>query len=64
VLAKGWLPFDTLRRIPNFNCRIVGFIDPEPNNRNTLSQGIPVLGTFDNVEEVVARHRIKRRLCS
>ncbi|MBN2465369.1 polysaccharide biosynthesis protein [candidate division WOR-3 bacterium] len=56
---KGYFLLDTLRRTPRFNYRIVGFIDPEPSNRNTLSQGLPVLGNFDNVENVVARHRIE-----
>lgn len=56
---KGYFLLDTLRRTPNFNYHVVGFIDPEPNNRNTLSQGHPVLGTFENVEEVVTRHRIE-----
>ena len=56
---KGYFLLDTLRRTPRFNYRIVGFIDPEPNNRNTVSQGVPVLGTFDDVEAVVVRHRIE-----
>jgi len=55
---KSYFLLDTLRRIPRFNYRVVGFIDPEPNNRGTVSQGLPVLGTFDDVEAVVARHRI------
>jgi len=55
---KGYFLLDTLRRTPSFNYRVVGFIDPEPNNRNTVSQGLPVLGTYDDIENVVARHRI------
>jgi len=56
---KGYFMLDTLRRTPRFDYRVVGFIDPEPNNRNTVSQGLPVLGTFDDVEQVVARHRVE-----
>jgi len=56
---KGYFLLDTLRRIDHFNYRLVGFVDPEPNNRGTVSQGLPVLGTFEEIEEVVARHRIE-----
>jgi len=56
---KGYFLLDTLRRTPRFNYRVIGFIDPEPNNRGTLSQGLQVLGTFDDIEQVVARHRIE-----
>ena len=56
---KSYFLLDTLRRTPNFNYRVIGLIDPESNNRNTVSQGLPVLGSFDDVEDVVARHRIE-----
>jgi FlaA1/EpsC-like NDP-sugar epimerase len=56
---RSYFLLDTLRRTQSFNYQIIGFIDPEPNNRNTLSQGLPVLGTFENVEDVVARHGIE-----
>jgi FlaA1/EpsC-like NDP-sugar epimerase len=56
---KSYFLLDTLRRTQRFNYRIVGFIDPEPTNRGTVSQGVPVLGTFDDVEKVVARYRIE-----
>jgi FlaA1/EpsC-like NDP-sugar epimerase len=56
---KSYFLLDTLKRTLNFNYRMVGFIDPEPNNRNTVSQGLPVLGSFDNIEEIVARHGIE-----
>ena len=56
---KGYFVLDTLRRIPRFNYQLVGFIDPEPNTRGTVTQGLPVLGDFDDVERVVARHRIE-----
>jgi FlaA1/EpsC-like NDP-sugar epimerase len=56
---KGYFLVDTLRRTPRFNYRVVGLIDPNPNNQGTLSQGLPVLGTLDDVEEVITRHRIE-----
>ena len=56
---KSYFLLDTLRRIRRFNYRFVGFIDPAPHNRDTVSQGLPVLGTFEDVEQVVARHRIE-----
>jgi FlaA1/EpsC-like NDP-sugar epimerase len=56
---KGYFLVDTLRRTPRFNYRVIGLIDPNPNNLGTLSQGLPVLGTLDDVEEVITRHRIE-----
>lgn len=56
---KSYFLLDTLRRIQYFRYKLVGFIDPEPHNRGTVSQGLPVLGTFDDVERVVASHRIE-----
>ncbi|MBM3332053.1 polysaccharide biosynthesis protein [candidate division WOR-3 bacterium] len=56
---RGYFMLETLRRIPHFNYRLLGFIDPELHNRNTVSQGLPVLGTFEDVEQVVARHRVE-----
>jgi FlaA1/EpsC-like NDP-sugar epimerase len=56
---KTYFLYDTLRRIPRFDYRVVGFIDPDRSNRNVVSQGLPVLGTLEEVEEVVRRHRIE-----
>ena len=56
---KAYFLLDTLRRIQHFNYRIIGFVDPEPRNRGTVSQGLPVLGTFEEIKEIVARHRIE-----
>jgi FlaA1/EpsC-like NDP-sugar epimerase len=56
---KGYFLLDTLRRIQHFDYKLVGFIDPERHNRGTVSQGLPVLGTFEEIEQVVAEHRIK-----
>jgi FlaA1/EpsC-like NDP-sugar epimerase len=56
---KGYFLLDTLRRIQHFDYKIIGFIDPEQRNRGTVSQGLPVLGTFEEIEQVVARRRIE-----
>ena len=56
---KSYFLFDTLRRTPRFNYQVVGLIDPNPHNQGTLSQGLRVLGTLDEVEKVVARYRIE-----
>ena len=56
---KGYFLLDTLRRIQHFNYNIVGFIDPDWRNRDTVSQGLPVLGSFEEIEEVVSRRRIQ-----
>jgi FlaA1/EpsC-like NDP-sugar epimerase len=56
---KAYFLLDTMRRLPRFNYRLVGFVDPEPRNRGTTSQGMPVLGTFEDIDRIVARHRIR-----
>ena len=56
---KAYFLLDILRRIQHFNYDIIGFVDPEPRNRGTVSQGLPVLGTFEEINEIVARHRIE-----
>jgi FlaA1/EpsC-like NDP-sugar epimerase len=56
---KAYFLLDTLRRIQHFNYDIIGFVDPEPRNRDTVSQGLPVLGTIEEITEVVARHRVE-----
>ncbi len=56
---KSYFLLDVLRRIPYFRYKIVGFIDPNPNNRGTLSHGLPVLGTLEEIEKVVKKHRIE-----
>ena len=56
---KAYFLLDILRRIQHFNYDIIGFVDPEPRNRGTVSQGLPVLGTFEEINEVVARYRIE-----
>jgi len=56
---KAYFLLDVLRRIQRLNYDIIGFVDPETRNRGTVSQGLPVLGTFEEINEVVARHRIE-----
>ncbi|MEO0068820.1 MAG: nucleoside-diphosphate sugar epimerase/dehydratase [candidate division WOR-3 bacterium] len=56
---KGYFLIDVLRRIPYFKYDIVGFVDPDPANRGCVSQGLKVLGTFDEVERIVKKHRIR-----
>ncbi len=61
---KGYFLLDTLRRIQHFDYRIVGFIDPEQHNRGTVSQGVPVLGTFDEIERLSPGGESRPRSCS
>ncbi len=56
---KSYFLLDILRRIPYFKYKIVGFIDPNPVNRGTVSQGIPVLGTLEDIEKVVKKRCIE-----
>jgi len=44
------------RRLPYY---IVGFVDDDPVKRGTLIQGLPVLGTLDDIDRVMREHRIQ-----
>ncbi|VBB39559.1 Polysaccharide biosynthesis protein CapD [uncultured Spirochaetota bacterium] len=44
------------RKLPYY---IVGFIDDDPVKRGTLIQGLPVLGTLDDIDKVMRDHRIQ-----
>ncbi|MFO7674797.1 MAG: nucleoside-diphosphate sugar epimerase/dehydratase [bacterium] len=59
---KAYFLLDVLRRIRAFQYHFVGFIDPAPGNQGSTVQGVPVLGGFADVEEVVARHRVQAAL--
>lgn len=56
---KAYFLLDTMRRIPRLNYRFIGFVDPEPRNRGSRSQGMAVLGTFDDIDRIVSRHRVQ-----
>jgi FlaA1/EpsC-like NDP-sugar epimerase len=57
--ATSYGLLDSLRRSTNSGYRFIGIIDPESSNRNSVSQGLPVLGSFEDLEEVVRRHRVE-----
>jgi UDP-GlcNAc:undecaprenyl-phosphate/decaprenyl-phosphate GlcNAc-1-phosphate transferase len=38
--------------------RAIGFIDPDPNNRNRSMHGVRVLGTLNDLERVVLEHDV------
>jgi FlaA1/EpsC-like NDP-sugar epimerase len=44
------------RKLPYY---IVGFVDDDPVKRGTLIQGLPVLGTLDDIDRVMREHRIQ-----
>jgi FlaA1/EpsC-like NDP-sugar epimerase len=44
------------RKLPYY---IVGFVDDDPIKRGTLIQGLPVLGTLDDIDSVMREHRIR-----
>jgi FlaA1/EpsC-like NDP-sugar epimerase len=56
---KSYFLLDALRRLPWTGYELVGFVDPEPVNRGIVSQGLPVLGTLDEIEPIIRRHRIQ-----
>jgi Predicted nucleoside-diphosphate sugar epimerases len=44
------------RKLPYY---IVGFVDDDPVKRGTLIQGLPVLGTLDDIDSMLREHRIQ-----
>jgi len=46
-----------LRRLTDFRYHIVGIIDPDPRQVGSYEQGIEVVGTTDDVEDIVERYR-------
>ena len=55
---KGYFLLDALRRIQALRYNFVGFVDPEPANRGSFSQGLPVLGCTGDIEQLVRDHEI------
>jgi FlaA1/EpsC-like NDP-sugar epimerase len=56
--AKSYFLLDAMRRIQSLDYRFIGFVDPEPVNRGSISQGLPVLGSTDEIEQVVRKFDI------
>jgi FlaA1/EpsC-like NDP-sugar epimerase len=56
---KCYFHLDMLKKITRGGYRLVGYVDPEPRNRGAVIQRLPVLGTFDEIEQVVERHRVE-----
>ena len=50
---------DVLRRLSGFKYRIIGILDPDSSRVGTHEQGLPVLGTTDDAEDIIAAHRIR-----
>lgn len=46
-----------LRRLTNFSYHIVGIVDPDPNQVGSFEQGIEVVGTPKDIEDIVERYR-------
>ena len=55
---KGYFLLDALRRTQALRYNFVGFVDPEPANRASSSQGLPVLGSTSDIEQIVKEHDI------
>ncbi|MBN2536998.1 polysaccharide biosynthesis protein [candidate division WOR-3 bacterium] len=50
---------DMLRKTTRPGYRLVGCVDPEPRNRGAVVQRLPVLGSFEDIEQVVVRNRVE-----
>lgn len=46
-----------LRRLTNFSYHIVGIVDPDPNQVGSFEQGIEVVGTTRDIEDIIERYR-------
>jgi FlaA1/EpsC-like NDP-sugar epimerase len=55
---RSYFLLDALRRIPSTDYRFIGFVDPAPVSRGSISQGLPVLGSTDEIEQVVRKFDI------
>jgi FlaA1/EpsC-like NDP-sugar epimerase len=47
-------------RHPDLNFRLVGFVDDDPGKQGMLIHGAPVLGTVEQIADVVARQRVEQ----
>nr|WP_325167899.1 nucleoside-diphosphate sugar epimerase/dehydratase [Mariniplasma anaerobium] len=53
----GILLFDEISKNPKFNMRVIGFIDDNDKLAGKTIRGIPVLGTTDDLSEVVFKYK-------
>jgi FlaA1/EpsC-like NDP-sugar epimerase len=56
--AAGEMLFRDLQRSHEHDYRVVGFLDDKKAKQGTIIAGRPVLGTVDDLPQVVAEHRI------
>lgn len=58
----GQLVGRKLQQHPEFGIRLVGFVDPDPKTMRTDLDGIPMIGSVDDVERVVVTHHVERAI--
>lgn len=58
----GLLMLRELRQNPRLALNPVGFIDDDPAKQNLKVQGVTVLGTFEDLQALCARHEVKEIL--
>jgi exopolysaccharide biosynthesis polyprenyl glycosylphosphotransferase len=56
----GQLVGRKLRQHPEFGIRLVGFVDADPKRMRADLDGVPVLGTPDDIAALVAQHDVQR----
>lgn len=56
----GQLVGRKLRQHPEFGIRLVGFVDADPKRIRADLDGVPVLGTPEDVADLVVRHDVQR----
>lgn len=61
---QSYFLLDALRQSAGDEYEFVGFIDPQSANQGAMSQGLPILGSLAEVEEIVHRHSIETVIVS
>jgi exopolysaccharide biosynthesis polyprenyl glycosylphosphotransferase len=51
---------EKIRRHPEYNVRLVGFLDDDPQELRSSIADLPVLGSEDDLVDVIRRHRVQR----
>lgn len=51
-----------MRNLGKFDCWPIGYLDDDPAKQNNYYSGIPVLGTINDLQDVVARYDIEQIL--
>ncbi len=60
--AGGTLLLGELRQNPSLEYRPIGFVDDDPSKKGVVIQGLSVLGTRQDLRELIRRHQVEEVL--